>query len=317
MYLARALDHFVRGACGVTSLIILAGAGLTVFSAATAMADSCWNHNGSTMRLKASGNSRAFYYEDPKPSLFGAGVRRGTLLFNGTKNGNHYSGTARVFSRHCPGTPLEYYVEGPVRSDQLQVTVSGQREVYRNCQPTGRFKTDRLVFTHIGNCSGYSGGNSGYSGGNSGYSGGNSGYSGGNSGYSGGNSGYSGGNSGYSGGNSGYSGGNSGGNYGNEQNNEENNVASDFSCQQFGSLKSYNSGQSLSIRFTNRTSGYRTLMWLDYSGQPVEYKNLNPGESYVQQTFVGHPWMATDGPGNCKEIYVPRPGARFFDLTFQ
>ncbi len=29
-------------------------------------ADSCWNHNGSLMRLKASGNQRWMYYENPR-----------------------------------------------------------------------------------------------------------------------------------------------------------------------------------------------------------------------------------------------------------
>jgi hypothetical protein len=122
---------------------------LAIVSPAVAVADSCWNHNGSTMRLLAKGNNRAFIYESPRP---GIAVSRGTLLFDGVKSGNWYSGTARVFSKFCPGTPLEYFVEGPVRSDQLQVTVRGTREVYERCQPTGRYTTDTLVFTWLRNC---------------------------------------------------------------------------------------------------------------------------------------------------------------------
>lgn len=121
-------------------------------SVQSAQADSCWNHNGSLMRLKASGNQRWMYYEIPRQVLLNAGVRRGTLLFNGYKDGNWYSGTARRFSRHCPGNPLEYYVEGPVRSDQLQVTVQGTREVHRQCQSTGQIATDVLVFTYVRDC---------------------------------------------------------------------------------------------------------------------------------------------------------------------
>ena len=67
-----------------------------------AHADSCWNHNGSLMRLKANGNARAFYYENPRSVLANAGVVRGTLLFDGAKNGNRYDGTARRFSTRCP-----------------------------------------------------------------------------------------------------------------------------------------------------------------------------------------------------------------------
>lgn len=124
----------------------------TTLSSTSANADSCWNHNGSLMRLKASGNQRWMYYENPRQVLRNAGVKRGTLLFNGRKSGDWYSGTARRFSKHCPGNPLEYFVEGPVRSDQLQVTVRGTREVYKQCQPTGNIASDVLVFTYVRNC---------------------------------------------------------------------------------------------------------------------------------------------------------------------
>ncbi|PVB61960.1 hypothetical protein [Labrenzia sp. 011] len=134
----------------VRRLILPLLAGLAM--AGTAAADSCWNHNGSIMRLKAQGNQRWLSFEVPRTVLRTAGVRPGTLLFNGVKQGNWQSGMARVFSRHCPGNPLEYFVEGPVRGDQLQVTVSGTREVFQQCRPTGSFVTDTLVFTYSYNC---------------------------------------------------------------------------------------------------------------------------------------------------------------------
>lgn len=125
---------------------------LAIPFAERALADSCWDHNGSLMRLQAQGNQRWLSYEVPRDVLRQAGVQRGTLLFNGVKNGNWYSGTARVFSKFCPGSPLEYYVEGPVRGDQLQVTVSGTREVFNQCRPTGRYTSDTLVFTFSHDC---------------------------------------------------------------------------------------------------------------------------------------------------------------------
>ena len=121
---------------------------ITPFSVSNASADSCWKHNGSLMRLQASGNKRWLYYENPRTALRNAGVRPGTLLFDGRKSGDWYSGNARVFSRYCPSEPLVYFVEGPVRSDQLHVTIRGTREVYKQCQPTGRYVTDTLVFTY-------------------------------------------------------------------------------------------------------------------------------------------------------------------------
>jgi hypothetical protein len=129
--------------CGVVAAVSLTTA---------ALADSCWDHNGSLMRLRASGNQRWFHYEAPKASLAAAGVRPGTLLFNGVKSGNWYSGTSRVFSKSCPGSPLEYYVEGPVSSDQTRIRMTGTRDANDNCEPTGNMTTDTLVFTYSHDC---------------------------------------------------------------------------------------------------------------------------------------------------------------------
>lgn len=138
----------------ILTLVCILGVFTAAFTFDTpkAQADSCWLHNGSLMRLKAQGNNSWIYYESPRPVLRDAGVRPGTLLFNGVKNGNWYSGTARVFSKHCPGEPLEYFVEGPVRGDQRQVTVRGTREVFAQCRATGRSKTDILVFDYSHGC---------------------------------------------------------------------------------------------------------------------------------------------------------------------
>jgi len=98
--------------------------------------------------------------------------------------------------------------------------------------------------------------------------------------------------------------------------NEENNVASAKSCRRFGNVRSRNSQRPISVRFTNRTRGERSVMWLDYNGRPKEYKRLAPGQSYVQQTFAGHPWMFTDGPGNCKELFIPNGKSRRYVISF-
>lgn len=136
----------------LTALVLSAALLVGVIPASAARADSCWNHNGSVMRLVAQGNQRWFYYEVPRDTLRNAGVYPGTLLFNGVKSGNWYSGTARVFSRFCPGQPLEYFVEGPVSANQTTVTVRGGREVHSACQWTGDYTTDVLVFTYMYQC---------------------------------------------------------------------------------------------------------------------------------------------------------------------
>lgn len=87
------------------------------------------------------------------------------------------------------------------------------------------------------------------------------------------------------------------------------------SCDQLGRLKSVNSNIPLTLTFTNRSGSHRAILWLDYQGRPIDYAALNAGQSHTQQTFVGHPWMFTDGPGNCKGIYVPRQGDTKIDIT--
>ena len=92
-------------------------------------------------------------------------------------------------------------------------------------------------------------------------------------------------------------------------------IASAASCKRFGSLKSINSGVPVTIRFVNKTNGYRVVEWLNYKGRPVTYKHLQAGQSYTQKTYVGHPWMITDGPGNCRQIFVPRRNSRKYSIT--
>lgn len=139
-----------------TKLPLIAAAALAVGLAAAApdpaVADSCWTHNGSLMRLEARGNQRWMSYERPRAALRGAGVKPGTLLFNGTKRGNTYAGTARVFSKYCPGEPLEYRVSGPVDRGQTRVTLYGERQVWERCRPTGRTRNDVLIFDYSHQC---------------------------------------------------------------------------------------------------------------------------------------------------------------------
>lgn len=109
-------------------------------------ADSFWNHNGSVMRLSASGGDRYFHYETPRPRL---PVSPGTLLFNGRREGDRYVGTARVFSKYC-AEPLKYAVAGPIVNNGLRIVMVGKRKVFaKGCVDTGRIKTDRLVFDYL------------------------------------------------------------------------------------------------------------------------------------------------------------------------
>lgn len=113
---------------------------------------SCWDHNGSTMRLTANGNSRTITYRSPRSVMRRAGVRNGTVLFTGTRNGNRYSGQARVFSRYCKGQAFKYNVTGTVSNNDRRVVLRGRRPNRKRCRNSGGWKTDVLVFTYSHQC---------------------------------------------------------------------------------------------------------------------------------------------------------------------
>jgi hypothetical protein len=98
--------------------------------------------------------------------------------------------------------------------------------------------------------------------------------------------------------------------------NEENNVASARSCRFYGRVRTRDSNFPIRVRFINRTRSIRVVAWLDQRGRPREYQRLAPGASYVQQTFAGHPWMLMDGPGNCKEIFIPKRNSTRYVISF-
>ncbi len=86
-------------------------------------------------------------------------------------------------------------------------------------------------------------------------------------------------------------------------------------CETLGGQRSQNSDTPVSVTFVNVTDGFRGVMWIGFDGVPKNYANLNPGESFSVSTFVGHPWMFTDGPGNCLEIFMPQLGAETFNIS--
>jgi hypothetical protein len=129
---------------------ILAILALALLVPSPAGADSFWNHNGSVMRLRADGSTRTFLYEQPRPGIAAEGVRRGTVLFQGTITGDsgHYSGTALIFSARCGNRP--YQVDGQLGNDGYVIRLNGRapRVNQSTCQPNG-FKDDKLVFEFI------------------------------------------------------------------------------------------------------------------------------------------------------------------------
>lgn len=77
------------------------------------------------------------------------------------------------------------------------------------------------------------------------------------------------------------------------------------SCSERSSLRSEHSREPTAITFINKSGMYRALMWIDFKGQFKDYGGMNSGEKKTINTFRTHPWMITNGPGDCIEIIMP------------
>jgi len=81
--------------------------------------------------------------------------------------------------------------------------------------------------------------------------------------------------------------------------------AQDVSCEELGSIRSKNSDTPAQITFVNHSGALRSILWLDFEGQPKTYASLNADQQVTLDTYQTHPWMVTDGPGNCLMMVLP------------
>ncbi|TWG22203.1 von Hippel-Lindau disease tumor suppressor protein [Micromonospora palomenae] len=73
------------------------------------------------------------------------------------------------------------------------------------------------------------------------------------------------------------------------------------------SLRSSGGGAETFVDFVNRRDSEVVVHWLDYDGQRRRYAVLEPGRSYRQQTYLGHPWVVTDAGGHGLVCFLPAP----------
>jgi hypothetical protein len=78
-----------------------------------------------------------------------------------------------------------------------------------------------------------------------------------------------------------------------------------YNCNLESMLHSINANQTAAIKFVNASSITENVYWRDYSGTRVLYNALVPGQSFVQSTFLTHPWVTTDSSNACRAIYLP------------
>jgi hypothetical protein len=78
-------------------------------------------------------------------------------------------------------------------------------------------------------------------------------------------------------------------------------------CAQEWDLRSLEGRASTSVTFVNNSRGMIRTYWIDYQGRRVFYAEIPPGGSYVQQTFLTHPWVVTNSQEDCLGVYMPAP----------
>ncbi|MFY9555447.1 MAG: hypothetical protein WAV20_20365 [Blastocatellia bacterium] len=80
-------------------------------------------------------------------------------------------------------------------------------------------------------------------------------------------------------------------------------------CSQEQSIRSTDGSAPTTIQFVNSTAAAVNVYWIDYTGQRVLYGVLNAGASYIQPTFVTHPWVITNLNDQCIVMFLPMASA--------
>ena len=64
-------------------------------------------------------------------------------------------------------------------------------------------------------------------------------------------------------------------------------------------------GPRTTITFNNLSPEQSAeIYWIDYEGQRIHYKTLEPSASYQQSTYVNHPWEVITSGGE-RASYLP------------
>ena len=109
-----------------------------VFLSLPAQASTSWEHNGSVVVLEESGKKRKLVYAEPRGPLNTAGVKRGTVLFDGEEKADgRLAGYAKLFRAGCD--PVDYFVEGSFDKSKGEILLQGQAPIYsgQGCKITG------------------------------------------------------------------------------------------------------------------------------------------------------------------------------------
>lgn len=82
-------------------------------------------------------------------------------------------------------------------------------------------------------------------------------------------------------------------------------------CAGESNLRSTEEKKMTEVIFFNQSPAPIRTYRLDHQGHRIFGSEIRPGDSYVQQTYVTHPWVVTKGGAakTCMAIYQPEASA--------
>lgn len=84
----------------------------------------------------------------------------------------------------------------------------------------------------------------------------------------------------------------------------------DVGCAGENNLRSTEEKKMTEVIFFNQSPAPIRTYRLDHQGNRIFGSEIRPGDSYVQQTYVTHPWVVTKGAAKvCMAIYQPESSA--------
>ena len=81
-------------------------------------------------------------------------------------------------------------------------------------------------------------------------------------------------------------------------------IVPDAACDRDGKAKSKNGDVKAALTVINNSDEAVKTYWLDYDGKRVFYEDVAPHTSYVQKTWLTHPWVVTSVDGDCYRFLV-------------
>ena len=84
------------------------------------------------------------------------------------------------------------------------------------------------------------------------------------------------------------------------------NELQDVGCAGESSLRSIEDATVTEVIFFNQSPAPIRTYWIDHQGNRKFGSEIRPGDSFVQQTYVTHPWVVTKSAAKaCMAIFQP------------